>query len=205
MRHINAEIGKYLDQIARAGFDRVIGTSGTILSVGAVVSASERRGEAAALRNRRIAAKQVRRLRKELAAMTLEQRLRVPGLEPRRADLVVAGVMLVDEILRRLGAEELTLCDLSLREGLVLDYIAQHRKQIAQADRYPDVRRRSVFELAERCNFWPDHAHQVARLAVALFDQTRAIHGLTDRERRKILNRSRPPAWNRDEAMRAVS
>src|SRR5205823_164781 len=75
------------------------------------------------------------------------------------------------------------LCDLSLREGLVLDYIAQHRKQIAQADRYPDVRRRSVFELAERCNFWPDHAHQVARLAVALFDQTRAIHGLTDRER----------------------
>src|SRR5947208_6268818 len=182
-RHIDAEIGKYLDQIARAGFDRVIGTSGTILSVGAVVSASERRGEAAALRNRRIAAKQVRRLRKELAAMTLEQRLRVPGLEPRRADLVVAGVMLVDEILRRLGAEELTLCDLSLREGLVLDYIAQHRKQIAQADRYPDVRRRSVFELAERCNFWPDHAHQVARLAVALFDQTRAIHGLTDRER----------------------
>src|SRR5437867_2673411 len=183
VRHINAEIGKYLDQIARAGFDRVIGTSGTILSVGAVVSASERRGEAAALRNRRIAAKQVRRLRKELAAMTLEQRLRVPRLEPRRADLVVAGVMLVDEILRRLGAEELTLCDLSLREGLVLDYIAQHRKQIAQADRYPDVRRRSVFELAERCNFWPEHAHQVARLAMALFDQTRAIHGLTDRER----------------------
>ena len=183
VRHVNAEIGKYLDQIARAGFDRVIGTSGTILSIGAVVSTSERRGEAMALRNRRIAAKQVRRLRKELAAMTLEQRLRVPGLEPRRADLAVAGVILIDEILRRLGAEELTLCDLSLREGLVLDYIERHRKQIAQADRYPDVRRRSIFELAERCNFWPDHAHQVARLAVALFDQTRAIHGLTDRER----------------------
>jgi len=183
VRHVNAEVGKYLDQIARAGFDRVIGTSGTILSIGAVVSTSERRGEATALRNRRIAAKQVRRLRKELAAMTLEQRLRVPGLEPRRADLAVAGVILIDEILRRLGAEELTLCDLSLREGLVLDYIERHRKQIAQADRYPDVRRRSIFELAERCNFWPDHAHQVARLAVALFDQTRAIHGLTDRER----------------------
>ena len=183
VRHVNAEVGKYLDQIARAGFDRVIGTSGTILSIGAVVSTSERRGEATALRNRRIGAKQVRRLRKELAAMTLEQRLRVPGLEPRRADLAVAGVILIDEILRRLGAEELTLCDLSLREGLVLDYIERHRKQIAQADRYPDVRRRSIFELAERCNFWPDHAHQVARLAVALFDQTRAIHGLTDRER----------------------
>src|SRR5262249_15034241 len=99
------------------------------------------------------------------------------------ADLAVAGAILLDEMLRRLGAEEITLCDLSLREGLVLDYIARHRKEIAQADRYPDVRRRSVFELAERCNFWPEHAHQVARLSVAPFDQTRAIHGLTDRER----------------------
>src|SRR5713226_4876761 len=39
VRHIDAEIGKYLDQIARAGFDRVIGTSGTILSLGSVVAA----------------------------------------------------------------------------------------------------------------------------------------------------------------------
>src|SRR5262249_27045564 len=46
-----------------------------------------------------------------------------------------------------------------------------------------DVRRRSVIELAERCNWIPDHAQQVARLAMMLFDETRAVHGLTDRER----------------------
>ena len=40
-----------------------------------------------------------------------------------------------------------------------------------------------MIELAERCNYWPEHSHHVARLAIALFDQTRAIHGLTDRER----------------------
>jgi exopolyphosphatase/guanosine-5'-triphosphate,3'-diphosphate pyrophosphatase len=182
-RHIQSEIGKYLDQIARAGFDRVIGTSGTILSLGNVAAAAEGRAAPAALRNLRIPAKQMRRVRKELVSLSLEKRLRVDGLEPRRADLAVAGVVLLDEILRRLRAEEITLCDLSLREGLVLDYIARHRKEIAQADRYPDVRRRSVFELGERCNYWPDHSHQVARLAMALFDQTRAIHGLTDRER----------------------
>ena len=109
----------------------------------------------------------MRRVRKELVALDLDKRLRVPGLDPRRADLAVAGAILLDEILRRLGADEITLCDLSLREGLVLDYIARHRKEIAQADRYPDVRRRSVFELAERCNYWPEHAQQVARLAIA--------------------------------------
>ena len=183
VRHIDAEIGKYLHQIARAGFERVIGTSGTILSLGAVASAAEGLAAGAPLRNRRFTAKQIRRVRKDLVALDLEKRLRVPGLEPRRADLAVAGAILLDELLRRLGAREITLCDLSLREGLVLDYISRHRKEIAQADRYPDVRRRSVFELAERCNYWPEHSQHVARLAVGLFDQTRAIHGLTDHER----------------------
>src|SRR5581483_8338860 len=136
-----------------AGFDRVVGTSGTILSLGAMAAASDGR-QPGPLRNRRVSAKQVRRMRKALTSLDLEGRLRVPGLEPRRADLAVAGAILLDTILRRLDAEDITLSDLSLREGLVLDYIARHRKQIAQADRYPDVRRRSVFELAERCNFW---------------------------------------------------
>src|SRR3954454_1035894 len=183
VRHIDAEIGKYLHQVARAGFERVIGTSGTIHSLGGVASAADGLAPGASLRNRRFTAKQIHRVRKDLVALDLEKRLRVPGLEPRRADLAVAGAILLDQILRRLGANEITLCDLSLREGLVLDYISRHRKEIAQADRYPDVRRRSVFELAERCRYWPEHSQHVARLAIGLFDQTRAIHGLTDRER----------------------
>src|SRR5581483_108427 len=183
VKHIDDELGNYLGRIVAAGYDRVIGTSGTILSVGAVVSAAQGRPPNAPLRNRRISAKQLHRARKELVALDLQRRLRVPGLEPRRADLAVAGSIVLDTIVRRLGAAELTLCDLSLREGLILDYIARHRQQIAQADRYPDVRRRSVIELAERCNYWPEHATQVARLASTLFDETRAIHGLTDRER----------------------
>ena len=181
-RFINAEVGKFLDQIAKQGFDRVVGTSGTIQSIGAV-AAAERGSSQGSLRNRRISAKQLRRARKQLVSRDLQERLKVPGLEPRRADLAVAGAILIDAIVRRLGAPDLTLCDLSLREGLVLDYIARHRKEIAQADRYPDVRRRSVIELGERCNYWPEHAAQVAKLATMLFDQTRSVHGLTDRER----------------------
>jgi exopolyphosphatase/guanosine-5'-triphosphate,3'-diphosphate pyrophosphatase len=183
VKHVSAEAGTCLDQIARDGFDRVIGTSGTILSLGAVVAAGQGQPADAPMRNRRVSAKQLHRLRKQLTPLTLERRLRVPGLDPRRADLAVAGVVLLDVILKRLGAKEITLCDLSLREGLILDYIARHRKQIAQVDRYPDVRRRSIFELAERCNYSPDHAGQVARLALSLFDQTREFHGLGDRER----------------------
>jgi exopolyphosphatase/guanosine-5'-triphosphate,3'-diphosphate pyrophosphatase len=137
LKYIDAEAGDYLDQVVRAGFDRVIGTSGTIMSLGAVIAAEQGRPAAAPLRNRRVSAKQLRRVRKHLVSLTLEQRLHVPGLDPRRADLATAGALLLEAILQRLGAEEITLCDLSLREGLILDYIARHRKQIAQADRYP--------------------------------------------------------------------
>ena len=183
IRHVGAEIADVVDRIARLGFDRVIGTSGTILSLGALAAGDGRAGGSGDLRNRRVAAKQIRRLRRELSGLTLAERLRIPGLDPRRADLAVAGSIVLDTILRRLGARELTLCDLALREGLALDYIRRNQARIAKVEAYPDVRRRSVMELAERCTFWRQHAQQVARLALALFDQLQPGHGLGDRER----------------------
>ncbi len=181
-KHINKEMGAHLDQIVAAGFDRVIGTSGTILSLGALALAD---GDAAPdeLRNRRVSAKALRRLRKRLVDADIEERLHIPGMDPRRADLSVAGSVLVDTILRRLGADDITLCDLALREGLVLDYIHRNSARIRKVERYPDVRRRSIVELGERCGYWSEHAQQVARLALSIFDQTRSVHGLGDRER----------------------
>jgi exopolyphosphatase/guanosine-5'-triphosphate,3'-diphosphate pyrophosphatase len=183
VRHVEHELGDYLDRLVAKGWGRVVGTSGTALSLGAIALAEDGRAADASVRNQRVSIKGMHRVRKRLVQATLEERLRVPGLEPRRADIAVAGAILLDTILRRLGASEITLCDLSLREGLMLDYIARHRQRITQADRYPDVRRRSVIELAERCNYAVDHSAQIARLCGWLFDATRGIHGLTDRER----------------------
>ena len=118
------------------------------------------------------------------SALDLEKRLRVPGLEPRRADLAVAGAILLDEILRRLGADEITLVRpvAARRAGARLHRAAPQGDRAGRSlPRRPPAQRRS--SSAERCNYWPEHAQQVARLAIGLFDQTRAIHGLTDRER----------------------
>jgi exopolyphosphatase/guanosine-5'-triphosphate,3'-diphosphate pyrophosphatase len=183
VRHIHAEIDGYVRQIVDAGFDRVVGTSGTILSLGTMAAHADDGQVPEELRNLRIPARTIHRVRKRVVELGLQQRLRLPGLEPRRGDIVVAGAVLLDTILRRLGADEITLCDLALREGLILDYIHRNRAHIAQIDRYPDVRRRSVFELAERCNDAAEHAQQVARIAVSIFDQTRGAHGLSDQER----------------------
>jgi exopolyphosphatase/guanosine-5'-triphosphate,3'-diphosphate pyrophosphatase len=95
VRHIEAELGSYLDQLVKSGFDRVVGTSGTILSIGAIAAAERDRAPGGPLRNRRVSAKQLRRVRKALTSVALDQRLKVPGLDPRRGDLAPAGAILI--------------------------------------------------------------------------------------------------------------
>ena len=183
VRFIEGEIEAFVKQVTDGKFERVIGTSGTILALGTMAAVDESGQEPEELRNLRVPAKQIRRVREKVTTLALADRLRLPGLDPRRADLIVAGAVLLDTILRLLKAEEITLCDLALREGLVLDYVHQHSKEISRADRIPDVRKRSVVELAERCSYWAEHASQVQKMALTLFDQTRGVHALTDRER----------------------
>jgi exopolyphosphatase/guanosine-5'-triphosphate,3'-diphosphate pyrophosphatase len=183
VRHISRQIGAYVAQIVKRGYVRVIGSSGTILSLGALAASEDRQIRSDDLRNRRVSAKALHRLRKRLTGLDLQARLKIPGLDPRRADLAVAGSILLDTVLSRLRADDIVLCDLALREGLVIDYVRTNQARIAQVDRIPDVRRRSVIELAERCNSWTAHAQHVARLALALYDQTSAEHGLGARER----------------------
>jgi exopolyphosphatase/guanosine-5'-triphosphate,3'-diphosphate pyrophosphatase len=182
-KHIGEHVNRYIESIVDKGFDRVIGTSGTILSLGTVAAALDRGSVPQEVRNLRVPAKSLRRLRKTAVEMDLEERMHLPGLDPRRADLMVAGSVLLDTLLRKLGAEEITLCDFALREGVLLDYIHRHRRDIARIDKYPDIRRRSVVELAERCAWEAGHSRQVAALALTMFDATRRIHGLGDKER----------------------
>ena len=183
VKHISDQVDRYLRHVVAAGFERVIGTSGTILSLGTVATALERGSVPAETRNLRVPARSIRKLRKLTSELDLEERLHLPGLDPRRADLTVAGAILLDTLLRKLDADEITLCDLALREGIVLDYVRGHRSEIALVDQYPDVRRRSAIELAERCNWEAEHSKQVTRLALAMFDQTASIHEFGDRER----------------------
>ena len=182
-KFIGDQVDRYLEHIVEAGYDRVIGTSGTIVSLGTVATAIDQGAAPEEVRNLRVPAKSLHRVRKMAVEKNLEERLRMPGQDPRRADLMVAGAVLLDTLLRDLEADEITLCDLALREGVLLDYIHRHRRDIARVDRYPDVRRRSVIELAERCSWDSEHSRHVAALALALFDQTKRVHGLGDKER----------------------
>lgn len=180
VRHIRSELGPYLATLSRRRFERVIGTSGTILSLGALAIGATSSSTTGLTR---VPARAINRLRRRLTRLTLAQRLKLPNLDPRRADLAPAGIVLIDTILNSLGVDDITLCDYALREGLIYDYIERNAQYIRSVARYPDVRRRSVMELAERCNYLPDHARQIATLSLALFDATLERHGMGPRER----------------------
>jgi exopolyphosphatase/guanosine-5'-triphosphate,3'-diphosphate pyrophosphatase len=181
VRHIRRETRGYLGQLRRRGFERVIGTSGTMLAIGALAAGA--RKAPTEIRRLTVRARDLSRVRDWLVRLPLDARLKIPGLDPRRADLAAVSAVLVDELLDGLAADELTLSDFALREGLVLDYVKRNSAHIRSAERYPDARRRSVIELGERCNYYPAHARHVADLALGLFDGTTDRHGLGPHER----------------------
>jgi exopolyphosphatase/guanosine-5'-triphosphate,3'-diphosphate pyrophosphatase len=164
-------------------FECAIGTSGTILSLGALAHVLETGRPAEGLHHVTVSAESLRAVRKRLTGSDLRARLKMPGLDERRADIIVAGAVVLDTLLSRLDVRELTLCEWSLREGILLNYIHRHPRSLARAEAYPDVRLRSVMALAERCAYDEAHARHTAALALSLFDQTRGRHGLEDEAR----------------------
>jgi exopolyphosphatase/guanosine-5'-triphosphate,3'-diphosphate pyrophosphatase len=118
-----------------------------------------------------------------LSRLDPKARQQVPGLDRRRADIIVAGGIVAVTALELAGAREVVLCEWALREGLLVDYIARHRADLARAIEIPDPRRRSVLEMAEQYHHDAPHCRHVAGLALALFDALRPRHGLDSVDR----------------------
>ncbi|HUG54616.1 MAG TPA: Ppx/GppA phosphatase family protein, partial [Vicinamibacteria bacterium] len=183
VKHVQKTLAPHRDRLRGSGFECAVGTSGTMLAVGAL--ALQRAGEPVPdpLHHVTVSAEQIHAARKWLCSTDLKARLKAPSLDESRADIIVPGAVVLDTILQELGVRELTLCEWALREGILLDYIHGHRRTLARAEAYPDVRRRSVVSLAERCQWHEKHARKVAELSTALFDATRKRHRLGDSER----------------------
>jgi len=183
VRHVEQTLEPHAARVREAGFELAVGTSGTILALGALAHALEDGTAHETLHHVTVRAASVHDVRRRLVAMDLRDRQRLPGFDAARADIVVAGAVILDTVLQRLGVEEITLCEWALREGILLDYIHGHPRSLARAEAYPDVRRRSVVHLAERCAYDERHARHVAGLALSLFDATRPRHRLGEDER----------------------
>jgi len=169
--HLAEALDPVLDQWPAGRIRRVIGTSGTMLNL--VSIAAYQRGEPpnGHLNNFAVTAEEIAKVRRMVAKADRDERLRIKGLDSKRADLIVAGACVADYIMQRLRARELVACTWALREGLVLDFIAHHRKGIEETERYAEPRRRNVARFARHLGEIGTHGTQVANLALRLFDQ----------------------------------
>jgi exopolyphosphatase/guanosine-5'-triphosphate,3'-diphosphate pyrophosphatase len=118
-----------------------------------------------------------------LCSMTLEERRRVEGINPLRADIIVGGAAILDCLMKDLGLDEIRISDRGLRDGLLLDYLARHGH--ADVSHEVSVRFRSVLQLGRACRFNEEHARQTAYLALRLFDSAAdaGLHEFGERER----------------------
>lgn len=148
---------------------RVIGSGGTFTNLAAVFLA--RRGVPAASSRHGTAVPRadVEHILEWLAAMTSEERRAVEGLNPERADIIIAGLAVAAEVLARLESRELEVSRHGIREGILLEAA---RVKPAASD-LAGARDRAIGELAARCHVEEPHAAAVQRLALTLFD---ALH-----------------------------
>jgi exopolyphosphatase/guanosine-5'-triphosphate,3'-diphosphate pyrophosphatase len=102
-----------------------------------------------------------------MAELPARERSRLPGLKPDRADVTLAGAVVISATLERLGVDQVEICAQGLREGVF------YERFLAPADPplIRDVRRNSVVNLVDIYRCESTHAERVADHALAVYDE----------------------------------
>ena len=182
-RHIQGLLAPMQREIDR--FDVAVASSGTAQSVAAMALAARGIDPGQSLNQVVITTAELAAVVEALlAAPTVAERRRIPGLDAGRADIIVAGALVLEEVLAAFGATEVMISESALREGVLAD--TYRRTHGGSLHHLRDIRRRGVLHLAELTDDDPEHSERSAHLALQLFDQLAAWHGLDDAAREHL-------------------
>lgn len=180
-QHAESILAPFGAEVQDAAYDVVVGASGTIETVVAMARAA--RGEGNGLRTlngQRVAAEEVTAVVDALAgAPDPSSRASLPGMDPKRADIMLGGAVVLEQLVGCFGVRELVFSENALREGVLLDQA--RRRSGGSLHHLQDLRRRSVVRLMERADDQPDHARETARLALQLYDQLLPLLDMDER------------------------
>ena len=157
----------------------VIGSGGTCTNIGEMYLAHRGLHMAQTVQGTKVPCAEIERILDALIDLPADERAKVPGLSPARADIIVAGICVIVEVLDRLDSPELTVSSYGIREGLLLE-TARVRPTIADPG---ESRERSALQLAERSHYEELHSQHVRKLALQIFDQIGERLGCGDGER----------------------
>jgi exopolyphosphatase/guanosine-5'-triphosphate,3'-diphosphate pyrophosphatase len=171
------ELTPVLDEALELKPRMLIGSSGTFVAL-ARLAATVRDGSApAAINQLTVSADDFAAIAKRVYTSTASERARLPGIDARRAELLPAGLAVLEELMAATSLHEMTISEWALREGIVLDAIGAHDRAEFEDDPRA-LRRSSVLSLCRRSNWRQRHARHSAMLATQLFDGTAPLHGL---------------------------
>ena len=173
---IAREVGRAQDRIRSARVGAVIATSGTAAALAGVSA------HLARLKRKRmtrvVTRETMRRIVKLIARLPLEQRRRIPGIGPRRAEIISAGAVVYAELLERCHLRQFRYSPLGLRDGILAQMAAEYDRSTRSRRQIESERWESLKHAMEHYRVDPHHALQVRESALALFSSLKAVHQL---------------------------
>lgn len=146
----------------------LVGSGGAITTAAALIAAESDPG-LLSLQSYVLRRADIVHLLAYLKRSSAAERTAMRGMPENRVDIIVAGIVVLSEAMRALGANEIVVNTRGIREGIVIDIIERERGIAVPFDRLQSVR-----EFGHRCHADTAHAEQVRSLALQLFDALQA-------------------------------
>ncbi|MDJ0600524.1 MAG: Ppx/GppA phosphatase family protein [Crocosphaera sp.] len=154
---------------------QAVGTSGTIETL-VSIHAMQTLGELPSpLQGYQMSRKDLKDMVKKLVSLTYEERVEISGMAEKRAEIIVAGAVILLEAMTMLDLETITICERALREGMIVDWMLTHGLIENRLSFQTEVRQRSVYKIARKYQVDLGYAEQVATFSGTLFDQLSGV------------------------------
>ncbi|MEH1911614.1 Ppx/GppA phosphatase family protein [Nostoc sp.] len=151
---------------------RLVGTSGTIETLAMIHAREKSSVIPSTLNGYQFSLKDLRELVNRLRKLSNSERAAIPGMPDKRAEVILAGAVILQEAMTLLGSESVTVCERSLREGVIVDWMLTHGLIEDKLRYQSSVRERNVLKLANKYHVNLEYSDRVAKFAESLFDQT---------------------------------
>lgn len=169
------EANRIGDKIVAAKVKVVIATSGT---AAALAAAAEELQKRAGGKSGAVSRAAMQRIRKVLTRLPVEQRRKMKGIGPRRAEIIPAGAMVYDGLMERCELKGFRYSPLGLRDGILAQMAADYDRSTRPGKQIEVERRESIQAAVEHYRVDPRHAEQVRDAAMHLFDSLKSLHHL---------------------------
>jgi exopolyphosphatase / guanosine-5'-triphosphate,3'-diphosphate pyrophosphatase len=166
---------------------KLIGTSGTIETIAAAIQRERQSNASSRIHGVEITRQQLVDFIQKMRNLSLVERSQVPGMNDRRAEIIVPGGVILHTVMNLLDIDRLVVCERSLREGSIVDWMLD-RGYIDDRLRYQStIKERNTLKIADKYGVDLDRGQRIATFATTLFDATIGIlHQHDDRYRRYL-------------------